>query len=69
MTLEQYAAVAEIAGVILVIASLVYVAKQLGQNNEMMRANASALRVQRDADLNFRVSDSGDCFVDCASSQ
>ena len=32
MTLEQYAAIAEIIGVILVIASLVYVARQLGQN-------------------------------------
>ena len=58
MTLEQYAAIAEIVGVILVIASLVYVAKQLGQNTEMMRANASAQRVQRDAELNFKVTDS-----------
>ncbi len=58
MTLEQYAAIAEIIGVILVIASLVYVARQLGQNTATMRAGASAQRVQRDAELNFRVSDS-----------
>jgi len=32
MTLEQYAAIAEITGVILVVASLVYVAKQLNQD-------------------------------------
>ena len=58
MTIEQYAALAEIIGVILVIASLVYVARQLGQNTEMMRATASGQRVQRDAELNFRISDS-----------
>jgi len=58
MTLEQVAAVAEIVGVILVVASLVYVARQLRQNTEMMRANASDQRAQRDAELNFKVSDS-----------
>ncbi len=50
MTLEQYAAIAEIIGAVLVIASLIYVARQLGQNTEMMRANASGQRVQRDAE-------------------
>ena len=64
MTLEQFAAIAEIIGVILVIASLVYVARQLGQNTEMMRANASDQRVQRDAELNFRVSDNNQGFTD-----
>lgn len=58
MTIEQYTALAEIVGVILVIASLVYVARQLGQNIDMMRATASGQRVQRDAELNFRLSDS-----------
>ncbi len=38
MTLEQYAFIAEIIGVILVIASLIYVARQLHQNTEMIRA-------------------------------
>ena len=38
MTLEQYAYIAEIIGVILVIASLIYVAQQLHQTSEMMRA-------------------------------
>ncbi len=64
MTLEQYAAIAEIIGVILVIASLVYVARQLGQNTEMMRANAAGQRVQHDAELNFRVSDNNDGFTE-----
>ena len=40
MTLEQYAAIAEIIGVSLVIASLIYVAQQLRQNTEMMRAES-----------------------------
>ena len=58
MTLEQYAAIAEIVGLILVIASLVYVARQLGQNTAMMRVGASDQRVQRDSELSYRVSDS-----------
>jgi hypothetical protein len=64
MTLEQYAAIAEIIGVILIIASLVYVARQLGQNTKMMRADAAGQRVQRDAELNFRVSDNNDGFTE-----
>ncbi len=40
MTLEQYASVAEIIGVMLVIASLMYVAQQIRQNTEMMRAES-----------------------------
>jgi len=51
MTLEQYAAIAEIIGVILVIASLVYVAQQLRQNTEMARIAGSEQWVQRDFDL------------------
>ena len=51
MTLEQYAYFAEIIGVILVIASLIYVAQQLRQNNEMARVAAAGLQVQRDFDI------------------
>ena len=47
MTLEQYAAIAEIVGVILVIASLIYVARQLRQNTEMIRAEARNSIVQQ----------------------
>jgi hypothetical protein len=39
MTLEQYAYLAEIIGVVLVIASLAYVALQLRQNTAAMRAS------------------------------
>ena len=40
MTLEEFAYIADIIGVVLVIASLIYVAQQLRQNNEMMRAES-----------------------------
>ena len=51
MTLEQFASLAEIFGLILVVASLVYVAQQLRQNTDMMRVNASSERVDRDTDI------------------
>jgi hypothetical protein len=60
MALEQLAYLAEIIGVILVIASLIYVAQQLRQNTEMMRSRASGERVQRDAELSGMVSGSGE---------
>ena len=60
MTLEQYAYLAEIIGVILIIASLVYLARQIGQNAAMMAANASAERVHRDFDLTSSISASRD---------
>ena len=40
MTLEQYAYLAEIVGVILVIASLVYVAQQVRQNTDAVRSQS-----------------------------
>jgi hypothetical protein len=40
MTLEQFAYIAEIIGVIFLIASLLYVGRQLHQNTEMMRAES-----------------------------
>ena len=40
MTLEQISYLAEIFGVILVVASLLYVGQQLRQNTEMMRAES-----------------------------
>lgn len=51
MSLEQFAYVAEVVAAIAVVASLLYVAKQLGQNLAFMRVGASAERVQRDFDL------------------
>ncbi len=58
MSLDQIANIAEISAAALIIVSLIYVARQLGQNTAMMRAGASDQRVQRDAELSYRVSDS-----------
>ena len=46
MTLEQYAYLAEIIGVILVIASLIYVARQLRQNTEAVLSESANNLVQ-----------------------
>ncbi len=51
MTLENIASLAEIFGLMLVIASLIYVARQLGQTTAIMRVNASGERLQRDTDI------------------
>ena len=51
MTLEQVASLAEIFGLILVIASLIYLARQIRQTTAMMRVSASNERLQRDTDI------------------
>ena len=51
MTLEQYGYLAEIAGVVLIIASLVYVARQLGQTAAMMRLAAANDRVRSEQEM------------------
>lgn len=51
MSLEQYAYISQIVGVILVIASLAYVARQLRQSTEMLRIGASSEWLQKDFDI------------------
>lgn len=51
MSLEQYAHISQIVGVILIVISLAYVARQLRQNTEMMRVNASSEWLQKDFDI------------------
>jgi hypothetical protein len=58
MTLGQYASLAQIVAAIGVVASLIYVAIQLRQNTATMHMSASTARVQHDAVLNSKVSDS-----------
>ena len=48
MMLEQLANLADVIGAFLIVASLVYVARQLRQNRHMMQAAASSGRVERD---------------------
>jgi len=58
MVLEQWAYISEISAAIAVVASLIYVAKQLGQNTAMMRVNASNERMQREFDISSTVIES-----------
>ena len=51
MSLEQIASLAEIIGLLLVFATLIYVARQLNQTTAMMRVSASGERLQRDTDI------------------
>lgn len=51
MTLEQFAYLAQVVGVVLVIVSLVYVARQVRQNTEMARVAAGSQQVQSDFDI------------------
>ena len=51
MTLEQYAYIAEIIGVILIIASLVYVARQLRQNTDAQLATSRQATLESDLNM------------------
>jgi hypothetical protein len=51
MTLEQFAYVGEIFAALSVVASLIYVARQLAQNTAMMRVAASSEGVERDSEI------------------
>lgn len=51
MILEQIAYIGETIAAISVIASLVYVARRVGQNTAMMRVNAASERLQREYDI------------------
>ncbi len=51
MTLEQIASLAEIIGVVLVIASLIYVAQQLRQNTDAQLATSRQAMMAADLDL------------------
>lgn len=51
MTLEQYAYLGEIFAALSVVASLIYVARQLAQNTAMMRVAASSEGVERDSEI------------------
>ena len=51
MTLEQFAYLGEVVASVAVVASLLYVARQIGQNTDQMRINASSERINRDFDI------------------
>lgn len=51
MTFELISLIVEIVAALAVIVTLIYVARQLRQNTEMMKTNAAQERVQRDFDI------------------
>lgn len=51
MNWDAISAIAEIVGVVLIVASMIYVARQLSQTNKMMRINAASERLERDYDI------------------
>lgn len=51
MNWEAISAIAELVGVVLIVASLIYVARQLRQSNTMMRVNAASERLERDYEI------------------
>ena len=51
MNWDAISAIAEIAGAVVVVASLVYVGRQIGQNTAMMRVSAASETMERDYDL------------------
>jgi hypothetical protein len=51
MTIEHYAAIGEIIASVAVVASLIYVARQLNQTNTMMRVAAVSERLEKDYEL------------------
>lgn len=62
MTLEQYAYLAEIIGVILVVASLVYVARQVNQNSELLKSSSRQALLANDHSTANAAIDNSDLF-------
>ena len=57
MTLEQFAYLAEIIGVIVVIASLIYLAKQVRQNSKQLESQSYQAWVTANLQINMSISD------------
>ena len=64
MTLEQYAYLSEIIGVILVIASLVYLAQQLRQNTNAIRGESRQAMLNASQTEIFALMDNPDIAID-----
>ena len=54
MTLEQYAYLAEIIGVIIVVVTLVYLSLQVRQGANLMRSEARQAQVSADLDIIYK---------------
>ena len=58
MTLEQFAYLAEIIGVVVVIVSLIYLAQQVRQNNKQLESQSYQAWVASNLQINMSMSDS-----------
>ena len=54
---DAISAITEVVGVIVVVASLVYVGRQIAQNNQIMRVSAASETLEREFDLVYPVID------------
>jgi hypothetical protein len=64
MTLEQYTYLAEIAGVVAVIFSLIYVGKQIKQNANAMKMNAMSIHAQQVSQIQIAMATNRE-FAEC----
>lgn len=60
MNWDAISAVSELVGVLLIVASMIYVARQIRQTNTMMRINAASERLERDYEIVLPVIESGE---------
>lgn len=60
MNWDAISAVSELVGVVLIVASMIYVARQLHQTNTMMRINAASERLERDYEIVAPIIESGE---------
>jgi hypothetical protein len=64
MTLEQYAYLAQVAGVVAVIFSLVYVGKQIKQNANAMKMSAMSIHAQQVSQIQIAMATNRE-FAEC----
>ena len=60
MNWDAISAISEFVGVALIVASMIYVARQLRQTNTMMRINAASERLERDYEIVAPIIESGE---------
>ena len=60
MNWDAISAISELIGVVLVVASMIYIARQLRQTNTMMRIGAASERLERDYEIVEPIIESGE---------
>ena len=60
MNWNAISAASELVGVVLIVASMIYVARQIRQTNTMMRVGAASERLERDYEIVLPIIESGE---------